>query len=108
MESEVNGHSFHHSATATRYRSSVCREETIEGVPPNFPDRLRAVRRYRGMRQSDLLARMDGVGLSMSQHAISHYECGHNNPSVQTLAVMCQVLDCTADYLLGLTEDGVK
>lgn len=63
------------------------------------PDRLRAAREKRGLTQRDL---SDLVGLGVNQ--ISRYEKGQNDPSAVILALLCQRLDVSADYLLGLSD----
>lgn len=64
-----------------------------------FAQRLRVVRKARGLRQNELA----GVA-GIDAQAISRFERGHRLPSADTLAALCAGLDVSADYLLGLTS----
>ena len=41
----------------------------------------------------------------LSQNAISNYERGDREPGSTALAALARALECSADYLLGLTDD---
>jgi transcriptional regulator with XRE-family HTH domain len=66
-------------------------------------DRLRTVRTLRRMSQGQLSAAVKGLGGSMCPTMVSHVEGQRKLPSLQTLVVICKVLNCSADYLLGAT-----
>ena len=61
-----------------------------------FPKRLRAVRKRRGLDQEDLGRR---AGLQPS--AISHFETGTRKPSFENLIRLADALEVTIDYLVG-------
>jgi len=63
-------------------------------------ERLREWREKRGMSQREL-ARLCGIGDAQ----VSKYENGHTDPSATYLRIMAEVLQVSADYLLGLTDD---
>jgi transcriptional regulator with XRE-family HTH domain len=63
-------------------------------------ERLRGLREKRGLTQR---AFADLCGMSQTQ--IFRYEGGHSEPSVESLAMMAQVLGVSADYLIGLSDD---
>lgn len=63
----------------------------------SFGDRLRIAREQIGLNQSEL-AKHIGVQAA----AISKYEKGNTLPNVETLAKICNFLDVSADWLLGL------
>lgn len=63
------------------------------------PDRLRAAREKRGMTQREL-GNLLGVGVNQ----ISRYEIGLNDPSAVMLTALCEHLNVSADYLLGLSN----
>jgi len=42
--------------------------------------------------------------LNLKPSAISKYEKGHTQPSLQTLVRMADIFSCSVDYLLGLTD----
>ncbi len=62
----------------------------------DFSDRLRQQRRIRKLSQ-EKLANLAGV----SQPYIAELERGVKKPSVEVLLKLCDVLGCSADYLLG-------
>ena len=62
--------------------------------------RLREVRLQRGLSQQEAASR---AGISMN--SLYHYEKGNKVPSAVVLARLAEVLDVSADYLLGLTDD---
>ena len=63
-------------------------------------ERLRAVRIERGINAVEIAK---AVGISKS--AMSQIESGNVIPSMQTLFAVCQLLDISADYLLGLSDN---
>ena len=64
-----------------------------------FGRRLASVRKFRGLRQWDLA---DLIGTN--RYTISKWERGTRVPDAHEVALMCAALDCSADYLLGLSE----
>lgn len=56
---------------------------------------LKAARELRGYSQKQL-----GAKIGVSQNAISGYETGYRIMDAQTICRVCDVLHCTADYLL--------
>lgn len=63
--------------------------------------RLQAARKRLDLSQSQLA---EEAGLQQS--AIAQFERGHRVPSVGNLRRLAVALDCTADYLLGLDDEG--
>lgn len=61
--------------------------------------RFAAVRTLRGLRQADL-AELIGVNM----YTVSKWERGVQLPDADLIAELCTALDCSADYLLGLSE----
>ncbi|SCA92124.1 Putative HTH-type transcriptional regulator Xre [Pseudolactococcus piscium] len=64
-----------------------------------FSDKLKAVRKARKMTQIDLANR-----IGVSKWAITSYEQARTFPSVETLIKICDVLDTSSDYLLGISD----
>ena len=46
-----------------------------------------------------------GDKVGVSKQTISAYERGDKLPTVQTLSILADVLDCSTDYLLGRTDN---
>jgi len=68
-----------------------------------FPERLRMARNDRGWEQKDLTFY---TGLQPS--AISHFECGRRLPSALNIIRLAIALRVTTDYLMGISEVGVR
>lgn len=64
-----------------------------------FHERLKELRLERGLKLKDVAA---AIGLSI--RAVSNYEQGIREPSIDTIKKLCNFFQCSADYLLGLTE----
>ncbi len=59
-------------------------------------NRLKALRTEKGLRQTDL-----AEILKTKQQTIARYESGEREPDIATICRLCDIFDCTADYLLG-------
>lgn len=71
------------------------------GVP--FPEILKELREKKGFTQEQLAS-----ALHLSKNAISHYEQGRNDPSIQTLQHIADIFDVSVDYLIGRTSIPVQ
>lgn len=65
----------------------------------DFTKRLLDLRESRNMKQKDLADK-----LNLKPNAISRYEKGSSQPSMQTLAVIADIFEVSVDYLLGLSS----
>ena len=65
-----------------------------------FTKRFNEVLSYSKISQTELAARVN-----VSKQCISDYKSGKYFPSIQTLFLICKVLEVSADYLLGLTDE---
>lgn len=63
-------------------------------------ERLRERRKNKGLTQKQL-----GDLVGASEFTISKYERGINEPDADTLRKICVAIDCTADYLIGKTDN---
>ena len=63
-------------------------------------NRIYEIRKKRGLTQAALALRS-----GISQTAISNYELGDREMGSAALVSLAQSLECSADYLLGLTDD---
>ena len=59
-------------------------------------NRIRELRQARGWRQQDLADRMH-----LKKNTISRYETGSLGLDASTICTLCDLFDCSADYLLG-------
>lgn len=62
-------------------------------------DRLREIREMRQLTQQQLA---DTANMSLRQ--IARYESGESDPSSGAITDLAKALECSADYLLGLTD----
>lgn len=61
-----------------------------------FNERLRMLREEHGFTQQHL-----AEVLNLSSGAVSHYENGTNEPTIETLIRIADVLNVSVDYLVG-------
>lgn len=64
-----------------------------------FPERLKEVLNANKISQSELAKR-----IAMSQDAVNAYCTGKRKPPIDVLVLICEALNESADYLLGLTD----
>lgn len=62
-------------------------------------NRIKELRQAEGWTQEDLAAR-----LSVSYQAVGHYEREFRSPDIETIHKLCDIFGCSADYLLGRSE----
>lgn len=65
-----------------------------------FGEKLKAIRKSKRLTQLDLSRR-----LNVSKGTVSAYEQGLSYPSIETLVKICEILDTSSDYLLGISDD---
>lgn len=65
----------------------------------NFNENLRSARENLGLSQKDVAEK---IGVAKSTYSL--YESGNREPNVQTIKKIADVLDVSADRLLGLDE----
>ena len=66
----------------------------------NFPERLKYLRKYYGYTQSTLAEK-----LGVTQGTVAMWETGKRTPDYDTLKVLSEYFDRSADYILGFSED---
>ena len=64
-----------------------------------FKERLKALRKQKGITQSDLAAI-----LNYGYTAVSNYESGRNEPSIKDLKKIAEFFDVSLDYLLCVND----
>jgi transcriptional regulator with XRE-family HTH domain len=64
-----------------------------------FGDRLRARRMEMKISQVELAEK-----LGVKSASVSFWESGRNSPSAENISAIADILDCSADYLLGRTN----
>ena len=65
----------------------------------SFPELLRQCRKQKHMSQAELASL-----LGVTQQAVGKWESGKSSPDPATVAKLAEILDTTADYLLGLFD----
>ncbi|KHD85661.1 transcriptional regulator [Heyndrickxia ginsengihumi] len=68
-----------------------------------LPKRLSHRRKQLKLSQEDMADK-----LGITRQGYGHYETGRNQPDNETLIKIAQILDCSTDYLLGITDDPTK
>lgn len=63
-------------------------------------ERIKELRQLHGYTQKDLAELLNCTDVT-----ISRYETGKNEPDTNTIARLCDIFNCTSDYLLGLSNE---
>lgn len=63
-------------------------------------DRLIEARKSKGLTQAEFAER---IGVHARQ--VARYEVGENNPTIDVVIKMAKTLDCSIDWLAGLSDD---
>lgn len=66
----------------------------------NFNENLKIARERKGLSQKDLA---ENIGVAKSTYSL--YESGNREPNVQTIKKIADVLEVSADELLGLDDE---
>ena len=65
-----------------------------------FRERFNELLSMSGKKQTEIA---DAIGVT--KQCVSDYKKGKSVPSLETLYLLCEFLDVSADYLLGLSND---
>ncbi len=65
-----------------------------------FSERLKELRAEKG-----LSCKQASEMIGLSRNAISNYEQGIREPSIDTIKDLCKLFECTSDYLLGIEDN---
>ena len=65
-----------------------------------FATRLKELRKEKGLTQKQL-----AVAVNTTDDSIFSWEKGRSQPAIETIRVLCYILDVSADYLLGLEDE---
>lgn len=64
-----------------------------------FPERLKEARKRRNLKQREVAEH-----LQITPHSYQQYEGGDRRPNFETLVALADLLEVSADYLLGRTD----
>ena len=67
-----------------------------------FGNTLREIRKCKGLSQENMASM-----LNISRSGYSKYESGESSPSIDTIKEICEVLNISSDYLIGIKNDDV-
>lgn len=65
-----------------------------------FAERLQEARKRKGLKQKEV-----SEHLNIAWRTYQNYETGERRPNFETLAALADLLDVSADYLLGRTDE---
>ena len=65
-----------------------------------FQERFVEIVKISGKRQTEI-----AEAINVSKQCVSDYKTGKSVPSIETLYLLCEFLDVSADYVLGLSDD---
>ena len=64
-----------------------------------FQERLKELRIEKKISQAEI-----GKLLNMSKMAVSHWEKGNSEPSIEQLKILAKYFDVSVDYLIGFSD----
>lgn len=64
-----------------------------------FTERFNEILKNSGAKQTDL-----AKYCNVTRQSVSDFKKGKSVPSIETLYYICKFFDCSADYLLGLSD----
>ena len=64
-----------------------------------FTERFNEILKISGVKQTEL-----AKYCNLAKQTITSYKSGASFPSIEILYKICQFLDCSSDYLLGLSD----
>lgn len=64
-----------------------------------FGDKLKALRKSKKLTQAELASK-----IGVSKWAVTSYEQGRTSPSIEVLIKICETLDTSSDYMLGISD----
>lgn len=67
-----------------------------------FGNTLREIRKCKGLSQENMASM-----LNISRSGYSKYESGESSPSIDTIKEICEILNISSDYLIGIKNDDV-
>ncbi|MBQ8308804.1 MAG: helix-turn-helix transcriptional regulator [Clostridia bacterium] len=65
----------------------------------NFTKRFNEILKISGKSQVEIAR-----AINVSKQCVTDYKTGKSVPSIETLYLLCQFLEVSADYLLGLSD----
>ena len=65
-------------------------------------ERIKEIRRKRGLSQENLAARLQTEGVNIERDSVSRIEIGTRFVADYELLVLCKVLEVSPEYLLGI------
>ena len=68
-------------------------------------DNIRRVRERAGLKQVELVAKLQVAGLDISAFSYNRIEKGTQNPTVSCLLTLCALLHCDMNELFGMTVE---
>lgn len=81
------------------YRGGLTMSKILRG------DRIRELRQALGMSQMDVCEELRRRGIEVQQSWLSQVEQGKGGLKASALSALAATLECSTDYLLGVTDD---
>ena len=71
----------------------------------NIGGNIRRLREQAGLKQVDLVAKLQVEGIDISVFSYNRIEKGTQNPTVSLLLTLCSLLHCDMNTLFGMVKD---
>ena len=68
----------------------------------NIGDNIRALREVKGLKQTQVVERLQLSGVDISVYTYNRIEKGRQNPTVSYLLAMCVILECDMNTIFGI------
>ena len=68
----------------------------------NIGNNIRQKRLEMGLKQTEIIARLQLLGCDISAFSYNRIEKGKQNPTVSFLVLMCEILSCDMNALFGI------
>lgn len=76
-------------------------DRVIQVSDINIGDNIRQYRENAGLKQTDLVKRLQIAGIDISVYSYNRIEKGTQNPTVSLLLTLCTILNCDVNSLFG-------
>ena len=68
-------------------------------------DNIQKMRKEKNIKQTDMVKKLQLIGVDISIYSYNRIEKGTQNPSVSFLLGMCQLLECDMNDIFGFNDE---
>ena len=71
----------------------------------NIGENIKRYRKLKKLKQTDIVKKLQLVGIDISIYSYNRIEKGTQNPTVSFLLAICKLLDCDTNDIFGLNKN---